>query len=78
VTGILHGFPLFECVFDRQKIFMLAVIGMLFDGSATGEIAAAFFPRRTLAAISASSKNCLRACAQHSAAVIAPGARDGS
>ena len=29
-------------------------------------------PRRALAAISANSKNCLRACAQHSAAVIAP------
>ena len=40
--------------------------------NATGEIAAAFFPRRALAAISASSKNCRLACAQHSAAVIAP------
>ena len=38
--------------------------------SAIGEIAVAFFPRRALAAISASSKNCLRACAQHRAAVI--------
>jgi hypothetical protein len=32
--------------------------------SAIGEIAAAFFPRRALAAISASSKNCRLACAQ--------------
>ena len=46
--------------------------------SATGEIAAAFFPRRVLAAMSASSKNCLRAWAQHSADVIAPRVRDGS
>ena len=41
--------------------------------SAIGEIAAAFLPRRALAAISASSKNCRLAWAQHSAGVIAPG-----
>ena len=46
--------------------------------SATGEIAAAFLPRRALAAISASSKNCRLACAQQSADVIGPGERDGS
>jgi hypothetical protein len=46
--------------------------------SATGEIAAAFLPRRALAAMSASSKNCRLAWAQHSAGVIAPGLRDGS
>jgi|SRR5450830_92662 hypothetical protein len=34
-TGVLNGFPLFECSFDSQKIFMFAVIGMLFDGSAS-------------------------------------------
>jgi hypothetical protein len=45
--------------------------------SATGEIAAAFLPRRALAAISASSKNCRLAWAQHSAGVIAPAARAG-
>jgi hypothetical protein len=32
-TGILNGFPLFECDFDRQKIFMFAVLGMFLDGS---------------------------------------------
>jgi hypothetical protein len=46
--------------------------------SATGEIAAAFSPRRALAAISANSKNCRLACAQHSADVIRPGKRDGA
>ncbi|MGY4496876.1 hypothetical protein ACVWYH_000803 [Bradyrhizobium sp. GM24.11] len=46
--------------------------------SATGEIAAAFLPRRVFAAISASSKNCLLAWAQHSADVIGPSAREGS
>jgi hypothetical protein len=40
--------------------------------SAIGEIAAALFPRRAFAAMSASSKNCRRACAQHNAAVIGP------
>ncbi len=35
--------------------------------SAIGEIAGALLPRRALAAMSASSKNCRRACAQHSA-----------
>src|SRR3954453_7756201 len=45
---------------------------------AIGEIAVAFLPRRALAAISASSKNCLRACAHHRAAVQAPSAREGS
>src|ERR1019366_6032801 len=34
-TGVLHGLPLFECGFDRQKIFMFAVVGMLLDGSAS-------------------------------------------
>jgi hypothetical protein len=46
--------------------------------SATGETAAAPFLRRAFAAMSASSKNCLRAWAQHSADVIGAGARDGS
>jgi hypothetical protein len=46
--------------------------------SATGEIAAAFLPRRALAAMSASSKNCRLAWAQHSADVIAPATREGS
>jgi hypothetical protein len=46
--------------------------------SAIGEIAAAFLPRRALAAMSARSKNCRLAWAQHSADVIGPGARDGS
>ena len=46
--------------------------------SAIGEIAAAFLPRRALAAMSASSKNCRRAWAQHSADVIGPCAREGS
>jgi hypothetical protein len=45
--------------------------------SAIGEIAAALVPRRALAAMSASSKNCRLAWAQHSADVIAPGVRDG-
>src|SRR5450759_4509936 len=34
-TGVLNGFPLFECGFDRQKIFMFAVVGMLLDGCAS-------------------------------------------
>src|SRR5690349_1884827 len=46
--------------------------------SATGEIAAAPLRHRAFAAISASSRNCLLAWAQHSADVIGPGARDGS
>jgi hypothetical protein len=46
--------------------------------SAIGEIAAAFLPRRALAAMSASSKNWRLAWAQHSAGVIAPGVRVGS
>jgi hypothetical protein len=29
----LNGFPLFERDFDRQKIFMFAVVGMFLDGS---------------------------------------------
>jgi hypothetical protein len=44
--------------------------------SAISEIAAAFLPRR--AAMSARSKNCRVAWAQHSADVIGPSARDGS
>ena len=28
-TDVLHGFPLFKCHFDRQKISMLAVIRVL-------------------------------------------------
>ena len=36
--------------------------------NAIGEIAAAVLPRRALAAISASSKNCRRACAQQAPA----------
>jgi hypothetical protein len=44
--------------------------------NAMGEIAVAFLPRRALAAMSANSKNCRRAWAQQSAAVIGPtGAR---
>lgn len=46
--------------------------------SAIGEIAAAFLPRRALAAMSARSKNCRLAWAQHSADVIGPRARDAS
>ena len=46
----------------------------LIASSATGEIAAEPWRRRAFAAMSASSKNCLRACAQHSADVIGPGA----
>ena len=42
---------------------------------AIGEIAAAFFPRRALAAISASSKNCRLACAS-TAAMLPESARD--
>ena len=34
-TGVLNGFPLFECDFDRQKIFMFAVVGMFLDGGAS-------------------------------------------
>src|ERR1035441_2935906 len=34
-TGVLNGLPLFECSFDRQKIFMFAVGGMLLDGCAS-------------------------------------------
>src|SRR5450759_429578 len=34
-TGVLNGFPLFECGFDRQKIFMFAVVGMFLDGGAS-------------------------------------------
>ena len=30
-TGVLHGFPIVECRFDRQKISRLAVVGMLLD-----------------------------------------------
>ena len=33
-TDVLHGFPLFKCHFDRQKISMLAVIRVLLDRSA--------------------------------------------
>jgi len=32
-TVVLNGFPLFECDFDRQKIFMFVVVGMFLDGS---------------------------------------------
>jgi hypothetical protein len=42
---------------------------------ASGEIGVAFFPRRALAAMSASSKNFLRACAQQKAGRIGPGSR---
>jgi hypothetical protein len=34
-TGVLYGFPLFECGFDGQKIFMLVIFGVLLDGSAS-------------------------------------------
>ena len=40
--------------------------------SASGEIGGACLPRRALAAMSASSKNLRRACAQHSASVTGP------
>jgi len=33
-TDVLHSFPLFKCHFDRQKISMLGVIGVLLDRSA--------------------------------------------
>jgi hypothetical protein len=46
--------------------------------SAIGEITAAFWPRRALAAISASSKNRRLACAQQNAGVTAPCGRSGS
>lgn len=46
--------------------------------SATGEIAVAVLPRRAFLAMSASSKNCLRECAQHSAGVIGAGLRTAS
>jgi hypothetical protein len=46
--------------------------------SAIGEIAPAFLPRLALAAMSASSKNCRLAWAQHSADVTGPSARAGS
>jgi hypothetical protein len=46
--------------------------------SAIGEIAPAFLPRLALAAMSASSKNCRLAWAQHNADVIGPSAREGS
>ena len=46
--------------------------------SAIGEIAPAFLPRLALAAMSASSKNCLLAWAQQSADVIGPSLRAGS
>ena len=45
VTGILHGFPLFECGFDCQKISMLAVIGMLLDGNAASRETATTWDR---------------------------------
>ena len=32
MTANLQGFPLLKCGFDRQKISMLAVFGMLFEG----------------------------------------------
>ena len=41
--------------------------------SATGEIGGAFLRRRLLAAMSGSSKNFLRLCAQHAASVTGPG-----
>jgi hypothetical protein len=34
-TGVLYSFPLFECGFDGQKIFMLVIVGVLLDGSAS-------------------------------------------
>ncbi|MBB4000811.1 alkylhydroperoxidase family enzyme [Aureimonas pseudogalii] len=46
--------------------------------SAIGEIAAVLFGLRTLAAMSASWKNCRRECAQHDAGVMGPGERDVS
>lgn len=43
--------------------------------SAIGEIGAAFLPRFALVAMSASTKNLRRECAQHSACVSGPGSR---
>jgi hypothetical protein len=34
-NGVLHYFPFFECSFDRQKILMFSIVGMLLDGSAS-------------------------------------------
>jgi hypothetical protein len=45
----------------------------LTDSSAIGEIASMFLLRRAFLATSASSKNCLLACAQQSAEVIGAG-----
>jgi transposase len=62
----------------EQAVLIVSASIRLTASSATGEIAAAFFPRRALAAMSASSKNCRLAWAQHSADVIAPATREGS
>jgi hypothetical protein len=59
------------------QVWLAYVLARLTAASAIGELAA-FFPRRALAAMSANSKNCRRACAQHNAAVIAPRGREGS
>jgi hypothetical protein len=33
-TDILYGFPVFKCHLDRQNLSMLALVGVLLDGSA--------------------------------------------
>ena len=64
---------MFSCVNPRlAEGAQVAVILQILCGFSVGEIAGALFPRRALAAMSASSKNCRLAWAQHSAAVIAP------
>jgi hypothetical protein len=40
-AGVLYGFPILECRFDRQKISRVAVVGMLLDGGVS--------PRKTAA-----------------------------
>lgn len=34
-TDVLDGFPFLECSFNRQKILMFGIFGMLLDGSAS-------------------------------------------
>jgi hypothetical protein len=34
-TDVLDSFPFLECSFDRQKILMFRILGMLFHGSAS-------------------------------------------
>jgi hypothetical protein len=46
-ADILHGFPILECGFNRQKVSMFVVVRMLLDGSACPRKAAtACWPNR--------------------------------